>query len=582
MSPDMSCSIHVGIFGPVRVVVGQETLYLTGRPAQVIAHLAVRNGAAVSAERLLDLLWPIAPKSGLNALQRHVSMIRRRIRDTGKSVEANEIILYSEGSYRLDTKLVRTDLDLLRDPRYAPVGPSEARSASDVLWWLDPLLGLPYESFEPMRLSLGERARATAKHWLSSAPADLDPHQIVDAIGNLAERYPHDDFLRSGLRLAHQRIRNEDVRADGVRRPGCTTLPDSETVGARFSGLPQPISLWLTANVDDAIDLVQSHSHQMRADTAKRARRWFERLDPTDGLARSLITQIAATAETNPIDAERALVSLDAYALFRTDRGLDQARAELDKATANEENYLRSLRVFIFALLGAPPCPSFDESLKKLESIESPEAQAEAGRFRIAERIRKGDFEGIVDQLDRVQGQLDDLGPGQQWYRRFIRVALHEYAPTTHLVPDLEPEARFVETAGDQAALSSITLWHELCRGETNGTSIARLRLVASDFSIASTTAYETLYLLASGQVSAADRLVRPYRGRLATLPRSTEYHQLPVACGLVALAKRDQVLANEVAAALRPWSGYHLGNFEIIIGPTDDFLELLRRCDSR
>jgi len=87
MSTDVApAPMHLELFGPVTLALDDVRLTPVGRPAQVLVALASRRGVPMPAEALLDMLWPEAPASGLNVLQRHVSALR----PTGASWQRNQ------------------------------------------------------------------------------------------------------------------------------------------------------------------------------------------------------------------------------------------------------------------------------------------------------------------------------------------------------------------------------------------------------------------------------------------------------------------------------------------------------------
>ena len=73
--------MRFGILGPLQAV-GDDGLELAlgGRmPRAVLALLLLRANEVVSADRLIDELWPEPPQNAANALQYHVSQLRKSL-----------------------------------------------------------------------------------------------------------------------------------------------------------------------------------------------------------------------------------------------------------------------------------------------------------------------------------------------------------------------------------------------------------------------------------------------------------------------------------------------------------------------
>ena len=127
------------ILGPVEVVEHGRVLPLGGsRQRALLALLLTRANEVVSADRLIDELWPAEPpQNAANALQYHVSQLR-------KSLGADAIATQPPG-YVL--RVGANELDLLRFERLvseaareAPAAASELLGEALALWRGSPLL----------------------------------------------------------------------------------------------------------------------------------------------------------------------------------------------------------------------------------------------------------------------------------------------------------------------------------------------------------------------------------------------------------------------------------------------------------
>ncbi|GAA2858474.1 hypothetical protein GCM10010517_16920 [Streptosporangium fragile] len=79
--------VRVEVLGPLRLLVGGAPVDVPGpKRRAVLALLALAEGRIVTADRLVDALWPAeAPESGRQALHNHVSRLRAHLgpaRDT--------------------------------------------------------------------------------------------------------------------------------------------------------------------------------------------------------------------------------------------------------------------------------------------------------------------------------------------------------------------------------------------------------------------------------------------------------------------------------------------------------------------
>ena len=95
--------IEFRVLGPLAVVdsEGASVTLPGGRPGTVLAVLLVHTNEAVSVDQLAEALWgDEPPPSAANALQAHVSKLRRAIGDR---------VSFTGAGYRLDLKGVVVD-----------------------------------------------------------------------------------------------------------------------------------------------------------------------------------------------------------------------------------------------------------------------------------------------------------------------------------------------------------------------------------------------------------------------------------------------------------------------------------------
>ncbi|MBB5789666.1 AfsR/SARP family transcriptional regulator [Jiangella mangrovi] len=104
----MDSTVRVGLLGPVRLAVGGDDVAVPGpKRRAVLAVLALAEGRAVTADHLLDVLWPgELPESGRAALHSHVSRLRGHLGAASGRLET------LDGGYRL--RLVDGELDHVR------------------------------------------------------------------------------------------------------------------------------------------------------------------------------------------------------------------------------------------------------------------------------------------------------------------------------------------------------------------------------------------------------------------------------------------------------------------------------------
>jgi DNA-binding SARP family transcriptional activator len=191
------------ILGPLEVVERGRLLELGGpRQRALLAVLLTRANEVVSTDRLIDDLWGAqAPSTAANALQYHVSQLR-------KALAPMEAIMTQEPGYLI--RVGPDELDLLRFERLveeALHAPAEvaARLLRDALGlWRGPALAdvahEPFAQAESLRL---EELRLAALERRVEADLALGRHgELVGELELLVREHPYHERLRGQLMLA--------------------------------------------------------------------------------------------------------------------------------------------------------------------------------------------------------------------------------------------------------------------------------------------------------------------------------------------------------------------------------------------
>ncbi len=81
--------MELRVLGPVETRVGDRAVPIgAGKPRALLAMLALREGSAVSADRLIDGLWgETPPASAPKMLQGYVSQLRKSLAANGDGAE---------------------------------------------------------------------------------------------------------------------------------------------------------------------------------------------------------------------------------------------------------------------------------------------------------------------------------------------------------------------------------------------------------------------------------------------------------------------------------------------------------------
>jgi len=195
--------VEFRILGPLEVVEGGRTLRLGGsRQRALLALLLTRPNEVVSADRLIDELWPSEPpQNAANALQYHVSQLR-------KSLVAADAVVTQPPGYLV--RVAQHELDLLRFERL--VGEAERAAPEPAAELLREALALfrgpvladvanePFAQTEILRL---EELRLRALELRLEADLAGGRHgEVVGEIEALVREHPLRERFRAALMRA--------------------------------------------------------------------------------------------------------------------------------------------------------------------------------------------------------------------------------------------------------------------------------------------------------------------------------------------------------------------------------------------
>jgi DNA-binding SARP family transcriptional activator len=113
-----TANVTIQLFGPLTITIGERTIGLRDlggiRPKQVLEILLAARGHRVPTDRLADLLWgQELPQDAGGSLQTFISVLRRHL--TSDRDCARALVVTEAEAYRVDTELVKLDLDHFDD-----------------------------------------------------------------------------------------------------------------------------------------------------------------------------------------------------------------------------------------------------------------------------------------------------------------------------------------------------------------------------------------------------------------------------------------------------------------------------------
>lgn len=202
------------ILGPVEAYANGHAVALRGdKQRALLAVLLVHANKVVSGEQLIDALWGESlPTNARNALQAHVSQLRRVLDAAGGAPASGELLVTRPRGYRLELPPERLDAArfelLLAQGRRALQG-GEAERAAELLraglgLWRGPALAdVALEAFAQVHAARLEELRLEATETRIAADLQLGRHaELVGELETLTQAEPLREGLRAQLMLA--------------------------------------------------------------------------------------------------------------------------------------------------------------------------------------------------------------------------------------------------------------------------------------------------------------------------------------------------------------------------------------------
>jgi DNA-binding SARP family transcriptional activator len=207
------------ILGPLEVVEQGRPLALGGaRQRALLALLLTRANEVVSTDRLIDELWgERPPKAADNALQYHVSRLRKLLPSSGAIVTKEPGYLIRVGPDELD--LLRFER-LVEDGRRSSPGAAARFLREALALWRGPALAdVAHESFAQPEIHRLEELRLVALERLIDADLALGrAAELVAELEPLVREHPLRERLRAQLMLALYRSGRQAEALDVYRQ----------------------------------------------------------------------------------------------------------------------------------------------------------------------------------------------------------------------------------------------------------------------------------------------------------------------------------------------------------------------------
>jgi DNA-binding SARP family transcriptional activator len=194
--------LEVRLLGPLEVRDGERVVDVRRRKERaLLAALALRAGAAVSTDRLVDELWgEEAPKTAKHALENYVSQLRKTL--------GSEVISTRPNGYALELDPAQVDVvrfeRLVAEARGARAEQrAEQLGAALSLVRGSPLGDLALEPFAPAEIRRLEELELGAREELVDAELELGRHaEVVAVLERLVAAHPYRERVRAQLMLA--------------------------------------------------------------------------------------------------------------------------------------------------------------------------------------------------------------------------------------------------------------------------------------------------------------------------------------------------------------------------------------------
>lgn len=595
---------HLTLFGQVAWRTGSQFHVVPpGVPTSIVVSLAVSRRVPVDAGVLLDRLWSEPPSSGINAVQRHVSRLRTHLRAV--DIDPGTVIETVGAGYRLASG-VTTDYDLLGShaaghatDQLTPI--VEPASGESPCWWLEPLVGVPPDKHKATRAYLTSASLRACGHWVERSLKDGRAAVAVEVLLRMTEYQPGDLELWGLLREAA--LAAGDTRVLGVARAALDEggdrhsniqLPDRWLArpgglnGADEGGANDPEhyrnlgrcgALWADGDIDAAFEALDEVTAELSHDVVHRLTRCLVWIPPDDGFGRTMWLALAALSALMPEQAERCVVSLDAYALEQMDDAIEVADREIAAAGTIQER-VRSLRVRFMVGLGHPMSEAQRSVVDQLTQIDHPDGRVESLRFAALLAAKLGEFDRALEQFDRY----DDL-VGRLWPE-----AMDDFKQLAHLVIGLSPG---VDLGVDPVLPSSLlpittnnltadmaTLWNCLDRGLGFDSSVMYMTMhrAMSGVPPECAAAFELYWRMRSDGVETVAETAHQLLVTVERQPCHRYRHGALAVLGRYAVETGDAMLAGRIIRLLLPWAGEYLGlwPFDVLFGPADELLDQL------
>jgi DNA-binding SARP family transcriptional activator len=188
------------------------------RPGALLALLLVNAGRTVSADRLLEELWPHDREPG-NPKRLHVNVTRLRQALARIAPDDGPVIRTRPGGYALDIDVERVDAlrfeHMLLRGRMALEARDAARAARELraalgLWRGDAYAGYDYEPFAVPEVRRLEDLRLAAVEDWAQAELEVGAHaRIASELEQFVRRHPLRERVRALLMLALYRCRRQ-------------------------------------------------------------------------------------------------------------------------------------------------------------------------------------------------------------------------------------------------------------------------------------------------------------------------------------------------------------------------------------
>ncbi|MCG5214817.1 AfsR/SARP family transcriptional regulator [Streptosporangium sp. KLBMP 9127] len=191
--------LEVRVLGPVELLAEGCPVPLAGRPAAVLALLALEAGRLLSVSRLIDEIWGSDPPATARVqIAIHVSTLR-------KVCGQAEVIETVGSAYRLRSSAIRLDAD--EAVRMVP-GARQAQDAHQYrqafqLWRGPVLAGLPGPRLEAARQRLEDLRLTILEEWAAVRSTAAEREQMINRLSAAVPDHPLRETLRARLMELH-------------------------------------------------------------------------------------------------------------------------------------------------------------------------------------------------------------------------------------------------------------------------------------------------------------------------------------------------------------------------------------------